>query len=50
MQTFDQSLVRLYRDGLVTRADVLAHAAEPSEMKFELDRADFERGGRRARL
>ena len=45
MQTFDQSLVLLYQDGLVTRADVLAHASEPSEMKFELDRADFERGG-----
>jgi twitching motility protein PilT len=45
MQSFDQSLVRLYQGGLVTRADVLAHAGEPSEMKFELDRADFERGG-----
>ena len=45
MQSFDQSLVRLYQDGLVTRADVLADAGEPSEMKFELDRADFERGG-----
>ena len=45
MQTFDQCLVLLYQDGLVTRADVLAHASEPSEMKFELDRADFERGG-----
>ena len=45
MQTFDQSLVLLYQDGLVTRADVLAHVSEPSEMKFELDRADFTRGG-----
>ena len=45
MQCFDQSLVRLYQGGLVARADVLAHAGEPSEMKFELDRADFERGG-----
>ena len=44
MQTFDQSLVHLYEIGLVTRVDVLAHAAEPSEMKFDLDRADFERG------
>jgi twitching motility protein PilT len=44
MQTFDQSLVLLYQDGLVTRDDVLAHASEPSEMKFELDR-DFERSG-----
>jgi twitching motility protein PilT len=45
MQSFDQSLVRLYQAGVVARADVLAHAGEPSEMKFELDRADFERGG-----
>ncbi len=45
MQTFDQSLAGLYEAGLVTRADVLAHADEPSEMRFELDRADFERGG-----
>jgi Tfp pilus assembly ATPase PilU len=44
MQTFDQSLVQLYGAGLVTRADVLAHAEEPSEARFELDRADFERG------
>jgi twitching motility protein PilT len=44
MQTFDQSLVQLYEAGLVTRADVLAHADEASEARFALDRADFERG------
>jgi twitching motility protein PilT len=44
MQTFDQSLLRLYQGGLVTREDALAHADEPSEMRFEVDRADFERG------
>jgi twitching motility protein PilT len=44
MQTFDQSLVGLYEAGLVTRADVLVHADEPSEARFALDRADFERG------
>ncbi|HEX9504661.1 MAG TPA: type IV pili twitching motility protein PilT, partial [Acidimicrobiia bacterium] len=43
MQTFDQSLVHLYRNGLVTRADAVAHANTPSEMKFSLDRADAER-------
>ena len=43
MQTFDQSLMQLYRAGLIARADALAHANEPSEMRFELDRADFER-------
>jgi twitching motility protein PilT len=44
MQTFDQSLTQLYREGLVTRADALAHADEPGELRFTLDRADFERG------
>jgi twitching motility protein PilT len=43
MQTFDQSLVHLYRNGLVVRADAIAHANVPSEMKFSLDRADAER-------
>jgi twitching motility protein PilT len=43
MQTFDQSLVHLYRNGLVARADAVAHANAPSEMKFSLDRADLER-------
>jgi twitching motility protein PilT len=50
MQTFDQSLLHLYRGGLVTREDALAHADEPSEVRFELDRADFERGGAPAPL
>ena len=44
MQTFDQSLAQLYRDGLVTRADALEHAEAPGELRFVLDRADFERG------
>jgi twitching motility protein PilT len=44
MQRFDQSLAQLYRDGLVTRADALEHADEPGELRFTLDRADFERG------
>ena len=43
MQTFDQSLMHLYRAGLIGRTDALAHANEPAEMRFELDRADFER-------
>ncbi|MET0894268.1 MAG: PilT/PilU family type 4a pilus ATPase [Acidimicrobiia bacterium] len=44
MQTFDQSLSQLYRDGLVTRTDALEHADSPGELRFTLDRADFERG------
>jgi twitching motility protein PilT len=43
MQTFDQSLVQLYRNGLVERGDAVAHAAAPGEMRFSLDRADLER-------
>jgi twitching motility protein PilT len=43
MQTFDQSLVHLYRNGLVAREDAVAHANAASEMRFSLDRADLER-------
>jgi twitching motility protein PilT len=43
MQTIDQSLVQLYRDGLVTRADAVANANEQAETKFALERADFDR-------
>lgn len=43
MQTFDQSLVQLYRNGLVERADAVAHASAPGEMRFALDRADVDR-------
>ena len=43
MQTFDQSLVQLYRNGLIERTDAVAAAAAPGEMRFSLDRADLER-------
>jgi len=43
MQTFDQSVVQLYGNGLITRNDAVAAAREPSEMRFAVDRADFER-------
>jgi twitching motility protein PilT len=43
MQTFDQSLVQLYRNGLIARVDAVAHARAPGEMRFSLDRADAER-------
>ncbi len=43
MQTFDQSLVQLYRNGLVERGDAVAHSSAPGEMRFSLDRADMER-------
>ena len=43
MQTFDQSVVQLYRNGLITRNDAVAAAREASEMRFAVDRSDFER-------
>jgi twitching motility protein PilT len=43
MQSFDQSLVQLYSMGLVSQSDAIAHARRPAEVRFELDRADFER-------
>ncbi len=43
MQTFDQSLVNLYRNGLVERVDAVAHSTAPGEMRFALDRADVDR-------
>jgi twitching motility protein PilT len=43
MQTFDQSVLQLYRNGLINRNDAVAASSEPSEMRFALDRADFER-------
>jgi twitching motility protein PilT len=43
MQTFDQSLVHLYRTGLIARTDAVAHATDQAELRFELDRVDFER-------
>jgi twitching motility protein PilT len=31
MQTFDQSLMRLYRDGLISYDDAVAHSTSPDE-------------------
>lgn len=43
MQTFDQSLLHLYSNGLITRAEAVACAVVQSEMRFSVDRADEER-------
>jgi twitching motility protein PilT len=43
MQCNDASVLELYRNGLITRSDAVAASREPSEMRFALDRADFER-------
>jgi len=34
MQTFDQSILQLYQDGLVTFQDALAHATDPTDFKL----------------
>ena len=39
MQTFDQSLFRLYRDGLVSLRDALAVASNPHDLRVELQQA-----------
>jgi twitching motility protein PilT len=43
MQTFDHSLVQLYRNGLIERGDAVSHAQAPGEIRFSLDRADADR-------
>lgn len=36
MQTFDQSVMKLYKDGLITYEDALANATSPAEFEREL--------------
>jgi twitching motility protein PilT len=43
MQCNDASVLELYRNGLISRTDAVAAAREPSEMRFSLDRSDFQR-------
>ena len=43
MQTFDQSLLALYADGVVTRRDALAAASNAHDLRLEMDRLDLER-------
>jgi twitching motility protein PilT len=42
MQTFDQSLVHLYRRGLVDRDAALHHATSPPSLRVELEQVDRE--------
>ncbi len=44
MQTFDQSLVGLYRRGLVDRDAALHHATSPPSLRVELEQVDREHG------
>jgi twitching motility protein PilT len=39
MQTFDQSLLHLYKDGLVSFRDALAVATEPEDLRIALQSA-----------
>ena len=36
MQTFNQSLVKLFKDGLVTEEEVLAAASSPDDVKLAM--------------
>ncbi|MFN8034770.1 MAG: type IV pilus twitching motility protein PilT [Acidimicrobiia bacterium] len=42
MQTFDQSLLGLYRSGLVNRRDALSAASRPHDLRLAMDHADVE--------
>ena len=44
MQTFDQSLVGLYRRGVVDRDAALDHATSPPSLRVEREQVDRERG------
>jgi twitching motility protein PilT len=46
MQTFDQSLLRLYADAVVTRRDALATATNPHDLRLKMDAFDLERAQR----
>lgn len=43
MQTFDQSLLSLYRHGLVSRRDALGAATRPHDLRLSMDYADVDR-------
>ncbi len=45
MQTFDQSLVALYRRGLVSREAALHHASSAPTLRVQLEQVDRERSG-----
>ncbi len=41
MQTFDQSLLRLYTTGVVTRKDALAASTNPHDLRLKMEEADM---------
>ena len=50
MQTFDQSLLKLYQRGLVDRATVLAHATYAPSLQVDIERIERTRAGADRRL
>jgi Tfp pilus assembly ATPase PilU len=44
MQTFDQSLLELYKDGLVSFRDALAVATQPEDLRFAMQQAGLGAG------
>jgi twitching motility protein PilT len=43
MQTFDQSLLGLYRRGVIGRRDALASASHPHDLRLRIEQADMEK-------
>ena len=43
MQTFDQSLLRLYADGVVSRRDALSTASNPHDLRLKLEHLELNR-------
>ncbi|MCZ7527811.1 MAG: PilT/PilU family type 4a pilus ATPase [Acidimicrobiia bacterium] len=49
MQTFDQSLLGLYRRGMVGRREALATASHPHDLRLKMEQVDLERRESEAR-
>ena len=41
MQTFDQSLLALYEEGVITRRDALATATKTHDLRLKMDASDL---------
>src|SRR6185436_8387943 len=43
METFDQSLLRLYADGVVSRRDALSTASNPHDLRLKMEHHELTR-------
>jgi twitching motility protein PilT len=43
MQTFDQSLLSLYEQGMVSRRDAMATATHPHDLRLQIDQLEMTR-------